>query len=128
MDYQNDINEIVSFIHGALPESLADYTDCLARFKAPVDEPFLQERADAILEKIRTDKGLQEAFGRLAAVCLEGSGCNGCIVRKYCNSYIKTARESADKNALQMVDLFCGAGGLSLGFSQEGFVTVLSND
>lgn len=27
-----------------------------------------------------------------------------------------------------MVDLFCGAGGLSLGFSQEGFVTALAND
>ena len=38
MDYQNDINEIVSFIHGALPESLADYADCLARFTVPVDE------------------------------------------------------------------------------------------
>lgn len=128
MDYQNDINEIVSFIHGALPESLADYADCLARFTVPVDELFLKERADAILEKIKTDKGLQDAFGRLAAVCLESGDCNGCIVRKYCNSYIKTARERADRNALQMVDLFCGAGGLSLGFSQEGFVTVLAND
>ena len=27
-----------------------------------------------------------------------------------------------------MVDLFCGAGGLSLGFSQEGFITRLAND
>lgn len=27
-----------------------------------------------------------------------------------------------------MVDLFCGAGGLSLGFTQEGFVSVLAND
>ena len=27
-----------------------------------------------------------------------------------------------------MIDLFCGAGGLSLGFTQEGFVTSLAND
>lgn len=27
-----------------------------------------------------------------------------------------------------MIDLFCGAGGLSLGFTQEGFVTTLAND
>lgn len=27
-----------------------------------------------------------------------------------------------------MIDLFCGAGGLSLGFSQEGFITSLAND
>ena len=27
-----------------------------------------------------------------------------------------------------MIDLFCGAGGLSLGFSQEGFITSFAND
>ena len=27
-----------------------------------------------------------------------------------------------------MVDLFCGAGGLSLGFAQNGFITSLAND
>ena len=33
-----------------------------------------------------------------------------------------------DEKSLKMVDLFCGAGGLSLGFTQEGFVTCLAND
>jgi DNA-cytosine methyltransferase len=38
------------------------------------------------------------------------------------------ARKKVDKSSFTMVDLFCGAGGLSLGFTQEGFVTRLAND
>ncbi|OQA89411.1 MAG: Modification methylase HhaI [Elusimicrobia bacterium ADurb.Bin231] len=33
-----------------------------------------------------------------------------------------------DKKAPVMIDLFCGAGGLSLGFVQNGFITSLAND
>lgn len=128
MNYQNDINEIVSFITGALPDGAADYIDCLNRFTSPVEEKFLQERADAILEKIIDDAKLQAAFRALAVSCREDSNCGNCVVKKYCNSYIRRIREKADKDALQMVDLFCGAGGLSLGFSQEGFITALAND
>lgn len=32
------------------------------------------------------------------------------------------------REAIKMVDLFCGAGGLSLGFKQSGYKTVLAND
>lgn len=128
MDYQNDINEIVAFIGGALPESEADYAECLARFTASIDEAFLQERAETISRKINTDDALKKVFSKLAVYCKEDSGCDTCVVKKYCNSYIKRARAKADADAMQMVDLFCGAGGLSLGFSQEGFVTALAND
>lgn len=128
MDYQNDINEIVAFINGALPADSADYTDCLSKFTAPVDEVFLRDRADVIKARISIDSELQSAFARLAASCRAGGSCENCVVKKYCNSYIRGVREKADRDALQMVDLFCGAGGLSLGFSQEGFVTALAND
>lgn len=128
MDYLNDINEIVAFINGALPAGSVDYSNCLSRFTAPIDEVFLCDRADAIKHIISTDSDLQGAFARLAVECREDSSCESCVVKKYCNSYIKRAREEADRDALQMVDLFCGAGGLSLGFSQEGFVTALAND
>ena len=128
MDYQNDINEVIAFINGAILYGVADYNECLSRFTTPINEDYLQERADAIKQAIVTNNELQMAFRRLAVQCNEDSVCESCIVRKYCNSYIKRAREKADKDALQMVDLFCGAGGLSLGFSQEGFVTALAND
>lgn len=128
MDYQNDINEIIAFIDGAIAEERKDYSECLSRFTEAIDEEFLQGRADAIKKLITTDAELQEAFGRLASRCNMSSICEECAVRKYCNSFINRAREKANKDAPQMVDLFCGAGGLSLGFSQEGFVTALAND
>lgn len=128
MNYQNDINEIVTFINEVLPENTTDYKKCVERFTAPINETFLQERADAISKAISTDTEVQEAFARLASCCQEGDDCEMCVVKKYCNSYIMRARERADDDDLQMVDLFCGAGGLSLGFSQEGFVTALAND
>lgn len=128
MDYRNDINEIEAFINEVMADECADYSECLSRFTMSIDEEFLQERANAIKQKIIDDTELQETFGRLATNCNENRVCESCVVRKYCNSYIKRTREKVNKDDLQMVDLFCGAGGLSLGFSQEGFVTALAND
>lgn len=128
MDYRNDINEIEAFINEAMTDECADYRECLSRFTRSIDEEFLQERANAIKQKIIDDTELQATFRRLATNCNENRECESCVVRKYCNSYIKKVREKANKDALQMVDLFCGSGGLSLGFSQEGFVTALAND
>ncbi len=129
MDYQNDISEIISFTNSALASESADYSACLECFTSEINEAFLQERAEAVKRAILVDEKLQKAFQRLSVIC-NGTmdGCNRCPVSKYCNAYIKMVREKADHNALQMVDLFCGAGGLSLGFTQEGFVTALAND
>ena len=70
---------------------------------------------------------VQNALKKLATKC-DGKSCQDCVVRKYCNKYIAEVRVLAARGGFQMVDLFCGAGGLSLGFTQEGFVTALAND
>ena len=45
------------------------------------------------------------------------------------NTYRKKAQEEEkNRNAFTLVDLFCGAGGLSLGFKQCGFKTIFAND
>lgn len=54
--------------------------------------------------------------------------CSDCPIAKYCNSYINSKIKEFDATAPKMVDLFCGAGGLSLGFAQNGFITSLAND
>lgn len=127
-DFQNDINEIIAFVNSGLTEQADNYDEALARFTASIQESYLEERADAIKKAIVVDRELQDSFKRLAAYCRAGRNCENCVVKKYCNSFIAEARRDADENALQMVDLFCGAGGLSLGFSQEGFATILAND
>ena len=40
----------------------------------------------------------------------------------------KSINQNKNKRKLKLVDLFCGAGGLSLGFGYEGFDIVLAND
>lgn len=50
-------------------------------------------------------------------------------VQKLNNNYRRIAqKEEKNRGALTLVDLFCGAGGLSLGFKQCGFKTLFAND
>lgn len=78
---------------------------------------------------MQSDNELKDAFEKLAIICNEKEqNCARCPVCKYCNTYIENARENVSDHSLKMIDLFCGAGGLSLGFSQEGFITSLAND
>ena len=53
----------------------------------------------------------------------------GNLLDKLSNSKRKEMqKEAAKKNNMTLVDFFCGAGGLSLGFLQEGFNVKLAND
>lgn len=52
----------------------------------------------------------------------------GTLVDNLNNSARKKLQSSRNCNSLTLVDFFCGAGGLSLGFRQEGFNIVLAND
>lgn len=129
MALSNDVSEIVSFINAwNLDKREYDYSVCLGRITSDIDEEFLMERAKDILS-YSCDSIVSEAFCKLASICNETScECDKCPVKKYCNYYISNARKSVNEESLKMIDLFCGAGGLSLGFTQEGFVTSLAND
>jgi DNA (cytosine-5)-methyltransferase 1 len=55
--------------------------------------------------------------------------CDDCALKQFCTTYrearVRTAEQS---NQPTVVDLFCGAGGLSEGFHRAGFRTVLAVD
>lgn len=125
----NEIEEIISFIESSNLSSLGGSIDtCLDALTEEINEAFLMDRA-SLLKDAKKDERFINAMHKLASICnCKEKKCEKCPVTKYCNLYIKRLRMMADKNAYQMVDLFCGAGGLSLGFTQEGFVTVLAND
>ncbi|MDE6704957.1 MAG: DNA (cytosine-5-)-methyltransferase [Treponemataceae bacterium] len=130
MRFQVDKKEISDFIN--LSFRVANSHDnvlVVSRFTAEIDETFLRNRASFIKSEIIQDADFNYAFCKLAGICnMEEQRCSICPVRNYCNTYINQCRQSVKDDAHKMIDLFCGAGGLSLGFTQEGFVTALAND
>lgn len=99
----------------------------LSRFTMYTGEKFLDDRGTFINEEIENDSKFKEKIKIVSAAC-DDKKCSKCLVCKYCNYYINEKRAKVNAKSLKMVDLFCGAGGLSLGFTQEGFVTSLAND
>lgn len=130
MEYKNDKSEFIAFAEAGLgDEKRASIDVCLERVTKAVDEKFLTARAEQYRTDAKSDNELKEAFGKLAVICNEKEqDCAKCPVNKYCNTYIENARAGVNDKSLKMIDLFCGAGGLSLGFTQEGFITSLAND
>lgn len=128
MSFQIDIEEIQLLIDEGIEEKgNKDYNVALGRMTEKIDEFYLAERGEYLKEAVISNPKLQKAFSKLSFECNDKK-CSDCLLKKYCNHYINKARNKAKNDDLQMIDLFCGAGGLSLGFSQEGFVTTLAND
>lgn len=130
MKNQNDISDMKQLIKVfKLHKSNNDVEFCIQRLTEVIDEHYLMERALDIKKAYRDDEDFKNQLRNLSGICNEKEKkCKDCPVQKYCNSYIKMRRDSINQDSLKMVDLFCGAGGLSLGFTQEGFITCLAND
>lgn len=130
MTNYSEVNEMLQFIKAfQLPGSESSAETCVVRVTAPIDEEYLMRRAEEIRAAVDIDAEVQAAFCNLATICNDhDKKCSGCPVNKYCNTFITESRQAVDESSLKMVDLFCGAGGLSLGFTQKGFVTCLAND
>lgn len=127
--FKNDLEEILLIINSAFKKLNSDYEKCFAKFTKDVDEEFLRDRAAFLNLEITTNNELKKAFMLLASFCNDSDEtCTKCPVNKYCNTYIAKVRNEVPNKSLKMIDLFCGAGGLSLGFTQEGFITRIAND
>jgi|GEM_PF-3578118 len=130
-DYYNDIKEIMSFINciDAPTQTTNSFDVCLNAFTKKTGETFLDDRAELIVDIVSSGSELKNSFYTLSSVCTgyNYSKCTNCVVRKYCNSFIIESRKLAEGKP-KIIDLFCGSGGLSLGFVQEGFCVALAND
>ena len=128
MVYVNDLNEIIALINATIKDNMQeDFQHCISKIAKKVNDEYLMARAEAVIDAAKTDKEFMSAIRKLAPHC-GTNNCLSCPIRKYCNFYIDAAQNTWDENAPKIIDLFCGAGGLSLGFTQEGFITALAND
>lgn len=63
------------------------------------------------------------------AICRQMPRCDDCVIRNMCTfSRAEQVREAEHSGRPTIVDLFSGAGGLSEGFRQAGFRTILAVD
>lgn len=125
--FEADIAEVRDILHALFNSQEGDLEQsrrALEKITSGIDEEFLSERAIEFKGAFSEEVLLSNIYNQY---CKSGL-CNSCPLSKYCNAFIKDKREKYDSDAPVMIDLFCGAGGLSLGFSQEGFVTSLAND
>lgn len=127
--YDIDISEVSSILKLMYNTNIKDenYKLTLKKMSERTGNEFLDGRGNAYTEQL-VSKDAVSLLSALYDDCCSKKDCYRCPISKYCNSYIKYRIEHYDNNAPTMVDLFCGAGGLSLGFSQNGFVTSLAND
>ncbi len=106
----------------------------------PRPDPLLAERVWS-----RLGSGPPERWGRFKTTFDPGTllaeharrvchavapACDGCELRKFCGRYRddQHSQWEADDTSPTVVDLFCGAGGASLGFVQAGFKVLLAVD
>jgi DNA (cytosine-5)-methyltransferase 1 len=131
INYRIDKKEFIYFIDTGteILNHMYDCRICVNRVCSSTGEEFLDNRANYFKCEINTDKVLDQAFKKLTAICNENErNCYMCPVSRYCNTFINLQKENIDCGNYKIMDLFCGAGGLSLGFKQEGFITGLAND
>lgn len=130
--YKNDVEKIIEFITSFQKKVILEKKDYKLALNSITEfitnEEYRNGRANYILENVDCNTQLRNALCFISDIC-QSKSCAKCPINKYCNHYINNVRNSIDNsNSMKMVDLFCGAGGLSLGFTQEGFVSVLAND
>lgn len=128
----NELNEMVNLLK-ILPENNDDSIDirlCYERIFEGSSDKRLQSRTNDWMksEGIITDM-LSPYLSKLCRICNKKKYCKICTISKYCNHFINCRHIETENNTLPtFVDLFCGSGGLSLGFLHEGYALSLAND
>ena len=98
----------------------------------PIDElkkiGLIDDESDIDILKKVAGKNYESFIFAVAFAANNRSKMDGCLDKLYNSERLRMQKEAAEKHELTLVDFFCGAGGLSLGFLQEGFNVKLAND
>lgn len=103
---------------------------CMSRLFQALPDEYLGEKEsfwNSLTEPRKRE--LIRGLKKITDICGEEPKCESCPLTKYCNYSIEKLRKAAaGACAPVFVDLFCGAGGLSLGFKSEGYMLNMAND
>lgn len=131
-NYSEELDEITAILSAVFPqpnsmtkEKTIIVTD---RMASAIGDELLDGRTSEFKQKAYKSPNISKCLTALYDSFCKEKKCEKCPIKKYCNTYIKNKVENYNPDAPIMIDLFCGAGGLSLGFSQVGFITSLAND
>lgn len=117
---------ILKIVYGDLQSSSREHTLTLGSQYSIFDRIFGKSLTPEV-----TDTSVFERHAR--EICTEKPKCDRCIVKKYCSRYKDDEREKYPLKLRQnptVADLFCGPGGMTIGFEKAGFVPsfVLDSD
>lgn len=130
--YNDDKSEIAAILEAVYDKSkevdkeIAEFV--VNAIAMSVGNEYLDGRGLEVKKALKKSKRMVRFFTALYHDCCKKHDCDNCSISQYCNKYIAERIENYDEDAPVMIDLFCGAGGLSLGFTQNGFITSLAND
>ena len=120
--YQYEIEKILKLQYAEQSYNIDKLlgVESINKFAVRIGYEYQLPPEDTIAEKV--------ILFHLTSVCLQEPKCSVCIINIFCKYYRKNAVKKIKNNDLTMIDLFCGAGGFSLGFSQNEFKTVFAVD
>lgn len=128
--YKEDFREIRSILYSLYPKDNLRRSSKLALFKISEvgNEDFLNSKSAYLYEIIKSDPECENKLALFEEQFCTDKKCINCPLAKYCNSFIYSCRRNINVSNPVIIDLFCGAGGLSLGFKQAGYRILLAND
>ena len=127
--YENDAKEICSILSELYEEEYPNQEyafNALNYLCAEHKDAYLKERMQYFKEYEFDEK--ENKLTWLYKKFCQKEKCAECPVAKYCNYNIQNRNNKVENDAPTLIDLFCGAGGLSLGFVQAGFKVAFAND
>ncbi len=112
-----ELREILKINKDLLNEKFCEenYSRNLELLTCKTEDQYLNDRGIKFKEVVKNDTDFRLLIGKL-----DFNKVKDIYILKYFNSWCVEQRNTNSSN-LNFIDLFCGAGGLSLGFLQEGF-------
>lgn len=119
--YQHDIDRIVSLLYGEKINSKININkEDVRRVVKRIGNSYSVPGRNSI--------EMKSIFYHSQEICKIVPVCSDCVISRFCNFFRNNHTTEIMENDLKVVDLFCGAGGFSLGFTLNDFKTIYAID